>query len=47
MCVQIKTLDLIDSGPSGVLVTSPPVGGEKYCDQRVCMSVCFFVCPRA
>jgi len=28
---------------SGV-ITSPPVWGAKYCDQRVCMFVCLPVC---
>jgi len=25
------------------LITSPAVGGAKYCDERVCMSVCLFM----
>jgi len=30
------------------LITSPPVGkGAKYCNQRVCLSVCPSVCSLA
>ena len=32
----------------GILITSHPVGGAKYCDQRVSVtSVCLSVCPLA
>ena len=29
------------------IITPPPSRGAEYCDERVCRSVCVFVCPRA
>jgi len=29
------------------VVTPSPIGETEYCDDRVCLSVCVFVCPRA
>ena len=28
-------------------VSTPPDMGAEYCDERVCLSVCVFVCPRS
>ena len=32
---------------SASLVSPPPIGSAKYCDERVCLSVCVFACPRS
>jgi len=35
------------SNVEGVFSYFAPAKGAKYCDQRVCMSICLFVCLSA
>ena len=29
------------------IFAAPPIGEAEYCDERVCLCVCVFVCPRS
>ena len=44
--VTTITLATADRFCTAVLYYSAPDMGAEYCDERVCLSVCVFVCPR-